>query len=117
VAPVLLAVGALVVMAARVRVRIDASGLTADPGRWHRPSVHIALEDIDQVTALDVRPLRWGGWGYRGSLRLFRRAAWIVRAGPGLRLDLRDGRRFVVTVDEALAGAAALGARLLPHPT
>ena len=115
VSPVLLLVGIVVRLAARVRVTIDGSGLTADPDRWSRPRVHIPLDDIDAVTSMHVSPWRWGGWGYRGSLRAFRRAAWVVRAGPGIRLDLRDGRRFVVTVDGAPDGAAVLGAMLTPR--
>ena len=47
-----------------------------------------SLEDIVQVTVLDVRPLQWGGWGYRGSVRLFHQAAWVLHRGPGIRLDL-----------------------------
>lgn len=116
VAPVLLVTGLVVVLASRVRVTVDASGVTVDPGRWSWPHVHVPLADIDAVTSLHVNPWRWGGWGYRWSLVVFRRAAWVVRAGPGLRLDLRDGRRFVVTVDDAPAGAAALGA-LLTSPS
>lgn len=115
VAPVLLFAGLVVALAARVRVTIDDTGLTADAGRWSWPSVHIPIDDIDAVTSLHVNPWRWGGWGYRGSLRVLRRAAWVVRAGPGLRLDLRDGRRFVVTVDDAPTAAAALGGRLTPR--
>ena len=115
VAPVLLLAGLVVRMAARVRVTIDDSGLTADASRWSWPRVQIPLDDIDAVTSMHVNPWRWGGWGYRGSLRVLRRAAWVVRAGPGLRLDLRDGRRFVVTVDDAPTAAAALGRRLTPR--
>jgi hypothetical protein len=32
----------------------------------------------------------------------------IVRAGEGIRIDLNDGRIFIVTVDDATTGAAVL---------
>lgn len=47
-------------------------------------------------------------FGYRGSLALFGAAAVILRPGPALRLTLRDGKTFLVTVDYAATGAALL---------
>jgi hypothetical protein len=41
-----------------------------------------------------------GGWGYRGSLRLIRRAALVTRRGDALELELSGRRHFIVTVDE-----------------
>ena len=52
--------------------------------------------------------LRMGGFGYRGSLRMFRRAALITRPGEALVVELVGGRRFSVTVDDAASFAAAL---------
>ena len=93
----------------RVTVGTDGVRTSAAPG-W--PTVTIPLDRIASAEAIDVRPMRWGGWGYRGSLRVFRRAAWVVRAGPGLKLDLRDGKVFVVTVDGADDAAAVVTALL-----
>ena len=45
---------------------------------------------------------RWAG------LALFGAAAVVVRRGPALRLALRDGKTFLVTVDDAATGAALL---------
>lgn len=75
-------------------LRVRYSG----PLRW--PSTKIRLSDVAKVEAIDIAPMRYGGWGYRGSLRLFRRAAVNLRRGPGLRFELSDGRVFVVTVDQ-----------------
>ena len=108
----MLAVVAAFALFVEVRVIVDDDGLHVRTGPLAWPSVTIPIEEIEAATAIDVRPWRWGGWGYRGSLRLFSRAAWVVRAGPGVRLDLTRGRRFVVTVDDADAGAAAISARL-----
>jgi hypothetical protein len=85
-----------------------ADGLRIGYGPIHLPRTHVPLDRMAVATAIDVRPMRWGGWGYRGSLRWFRQAAVVVRGGPGIRVDLRDGRVFVVTVTDAATGAAAL---------
>jgi hypothetical protein len=47
-------------------------------------------------------------FGYRGSLLAFGAAAVILRRGPALKLTLRDGKTFLVTVDDAATGAALL---------
>ncbi|HUX04900.1 MAG TPA: hypothetical protein VMV53_08380 [Acidimicrobiales bacterium] len=52
--------------------------------------------------------VRMGGFGYRGSLKVLRRAALITRRGDALAVELTGDRRFVVTVDEAQAFATAL---------
>jgi hypothetical protein len=103
----LLLVGSALGLMERVEVRVDGDGLEART-RWGFPRVRFPLAEIEQATAIDVRPSRWGGWGYRGSVSLFRRAAWVLHGGPGIRLDLAKGRVFVVAVDDAEAGAAAL---------
>jgi hypothetical protein len=78
--------------------------------------ISIPRERIASASAIEVNPLEWGGWGYRGSLRFMKRGAWVVRRGPGLRLDLVDGAVFVVTIDDA-ATAASLVNGLLPTST
>jgi hypothetical protein len=96
------------VQVARDALRVRFSG----PLRW--PTVRIPLTDVTHAEVIEVVPWRRGGWGYRGSLRLFRRAAVVLRRGPGLQLRLTGGRSFVVTVDDAGAALAALTA--LPRP-
>jgi hypothetical protein len=49
-----------------------------------------------------------GGWGYRGSLKLFRRAALATRRGEALEIQLIGKRRFIVTVDNPEDYVAAL---------
>lgn len=68
----------------------------------------VPLRDIVRAEAIDVSPMEWGGWGYRGSQWLLGRAAIVMRAGPGLRLDLRSGRVLAVTVDDAGTAAGLL---------
>jgi hypothetical protein len=53
--------------------------------------------------------LQMGGWGYRGSLKLIRRAALATRRGDALDVDLSGKRRFIVTVENPASFVAALG--------
>jgi hypothetical protein len=55
--------------------------------------------DIESASAENLTLMQMGGWGYRGSLRLFHRAALVTRRGEALALTLRGNRRFVITVD------------------
>jgi hypothetical protein len=103
--------GGALLLLERVEVRVDDHGVQVR-NRYGWPRVHFPLEEIEAATALDVRPSRVGGWGYRGSVTLFHRAAWVLHGGPGIRLELTGARVFVVVVDDAEAGAAALRARL-----
>lgn len=105
---VLLGTGLALVVVASVRVTVGAHGVRVHPGMVRWPSVVFPLNSIGMASAIDVGALEWGGWGYRGSIRVFRRAAWVVRQGEGLRLDLTDGCVFAVTVDDAETAAAVL---------
>jgi hypothetical protein len=112
----LLAVALSLVAFVSVNVEVGHDGLRASSGTLPWPRVHVALADIDRVEAFDLRPMSWGGWGYRGSVRLFRRAAWVVRRGPALKLTLRNGRVFAVTVDGAGEAAVVLTRLLSSTP-
>jgi len=94
---------------------IGAKGVRVS-GPFGLPYMTLPLDRIVRAEALDVHPMSWGGWGYRGSLRFMHRAAWIVRSGPGIRLDLRDDRTFVVTVDGAEEAAAVVNGLLTSTP-
>jgi len=97
---------------AKVRVVVDARGLRVTLGYTGWLRRRLALERVVAARAFSLEPLQHGGWGYRGSLRLFKRAALVVRGGPALGLELRDGSHLVITVDDAEAGARAINALL-----
>lgn len=61
----------------------------------------LPLSSITQVDDVDVQWWRWGGVGYRGSRKLFKRAAIVLRSGPAVRFHLDDGSQLTVTVDRA----------------
>jgi hypothetical protein len=107
-AVVVLVVAVIVGMFVELHTEVTADAVTIRSGPLGWPRQRIALEDIDGVDVTDLSPLRWGGWGYRGSLRFGGRAAWVARKGPALELALTGGRRLLVTVDHAEDGAAVL---------
>ena len=94
----------------RIRVTADRSGLQVGYGFLGWPGTSVPLRRIATARAIDVRPTEWGGWGYRGNLTLMKRAAVVLRAGPGIRLDLHDGKVFVVTIDDPDIPARLLNA-------
>ena len=101
----------------RIRVTADRSGLQVRYGFLGWPGTSVPLGRIATAQAIDVRPSEWGGWGYRGNLTLMNRAAVVLRAGPGLRLDLNDGKVFVVTIDDPDIPARLLNAEASRLPT
>ncbi len=97
---VMLGISILMSFFGRIRVTADQSGLVVRYGFLGWPRRSIPIRRIASVRAVDIRPTEWGGWGYRGSLAIMRRAAVVLRAGPGIRLDLRGGKVFAVTIDD-----------------
>jgi hypothetical protein len=57
-------------------------------------------EKLVAAFARNFSMMEMGGWGYRGSVRLIRRAALVTRRGEALEVQLEGKRRFIVTVDE-----------------
>lgn len=99
------AIGLVCLLFTSIRVTIDRSGLRIAYGLFGWPVQRVPLAQIRQASTLQVHPMEWGGWGYRGSLRVMRRAAVVLRAGEGMRLELAGERTLVITVDGAQQGA------------
>ena len=112
-AVVAVVVSVVVVQFRRITVTVDNTHLRTAfgwPG-WVR--VRIPLSDIERLEYVpDLRPVRYGGWGYRGSLRLLKKAAVILRRGPGVIFALTGDRRYIVTVDDAETLAEVVQSRL-----
>jgi hypothetical protein len=101
----LLAAGVLMLGFTAVRVTVAARGVTVGYGPLGLRLTRIPLRRITSAAAVE----RTGfSFGYRGGLLVFGAAAVAVRRGPALRLTLRDGKTFLVTVDDAATGAALL---------
>ena len=78
------------------------------------PVFRVPAADIERVEVTTVDPMaEFGGWGLRlglarnGSRRAF---GIILRRGEAIDVLRRDGRRLVVTVDDAATGASVLAA-------
>lgn len=97
-----------------LRVRIDRTGVCITYGRLGIVRQRVALADIAHAETLLLKPMAHGGWGYRGSLLLMKRAAVVVRAGSALRLALKSGRQLTITVDDPTEGAALLNGLIEP---
>ena len=104
-------VAVAVALVGTVHVTVGEGGVraAAAPG-W--PAVSFPLSRIEAARAIDLQPMRWGGWGYRGSVRVAGRAAWVLRAGEALELRLAGGKMFAVTVDGATEAAAVVNGLL-----
>lgn len=100
-------VGVALLPTAALRVAVHDEGIVVHSVvGWPRTS--FATDAVDRAEVIQVDPMRWGGWGFRGSLRHLGQGAWVLRSGEGVRLHLRDGSTFTVTVDDAPGAVAAL---------
>jgi hypothetical protein len=102
---VLALAGVLTLCFTSARVTVATRGVSVGYGALGLRLTRIPLSRIESAVAVELRSF---SFGYRGSLLLFGSAAVILRRGPALRLTLRDGKTFVVTVDDAATGAALL---------
>ena len=94
-----------------VTVHVDESGVAVRIGPFGWPTQHIAADEISGASAVAVKPMSYGGWGYRVRSGV---RAIIIRSGPAIRVDRPDAPALLVTVDDAPAGAAAI-ASLVQH--
>ncbi|MDG4824955.1 DUF1648 domain-containing protein [Asanoa sp. WMMD1127] len=94
---------------AETRITVDSRGLRLTAGIVHVPITRIPLTEIVEAHAAHIDPMAWGGWGYRVAPG---RSALVLRAGPGLVVHRRDGRKFAVTVDDPETPARLLNAML-----
>lgn len=113
-AGLLLTVALVFVPFTAVWVTAGPAGVRVAYGPFLWPVSRVRMDLISSASSVEVRPAQWGGWGYRGSLKLFGKAAVVLRAGEGLRLDLRNGRVFLVTVDGAGGAAGVINEQLVP---
>jgi hypothetical protein len=100
--------GALVMAMARVKVTVDARGLTVGSAVLPAPRYRLPLEQIAAASTRPVNALRdFGGWGYRVRKDA---SGIIMRSGDALAVRKASGSTFVVTVDDAATAAATLNA-------
>ena len=90
---------------ARLRVSVDRRGLRVVSSLLRLPIKQIALDQVASARAETIRPLEWGGWGYR---ILPGRSAVVLTSGPGIVVERRNGTLFAVTVPDPELPAALL---------
>lgn len=113
--PLLTAPAVIVVLLGRIRVTADARGLSVSTGlvALPFPVLRVPLAQIATARAETIHPAAWGGWGLR---MMPGRSGIILRGGPGLVLDLHDGRQFAVTLDDPEVAAGLLTALVRRSP-
>ncbi len=98
----------LAVLFSKIRVRVSDRGLEVHLAATIAVK-RIPLEEIASVSAIDLEPREWAGWGYRvvpnGS-------AVVLRKGPAIEVIRVGGRKFAVTIDNSEVGAAVLAGHL-----
>lgn len=103
-----LAIGVLAVLVCasfiRLRVSIDWRGLRV-VSLFGIPLKRIALDQVSAVEAAEIRPMDWGGWGYR---IMPGRSAVVLRSGPGLVVTTTSDKLFAITLDDPERPAALL---------
>jgi hypothetical protein len=103
----MVAIAIVMVAFSSVRVHADERGVTLEMGPLGWPRSSIPMEEITGAAAFDVKPMAYGGWGYRVRSGI---RAFIVRSGPAIRIERSNGPDTLVTVDDAPVGAASIGA-------
>lgn len=104
VLPLLLLPLLAVAASARFSVVIGPTGVRVR-GVMGWPRTHVPLDVVSGASVEDVRPMAYGGWGWR--LRQGRTAV-ITSAGPGLVVTRSDGMALVVTLDDAEEAAGVV---------
>ncbi|MEW2403710.1 DUF1648 domain-containing protein [Streptomyces sp. NPDC046862] len=103
--PLAAGVGLAAVVLGVLRVTVDIRGLTVASLLVPAVRRRVKLEQVESAVRRDIRPLEYGGWGYRVRPRS---TAVVLHGGQALVLRLVGGREFAVTVDDADTAAALL---------
>jgi hypothetical protein len=99
------AVAVALLLCVHVGVVIGPTGISTSVGVFGWPRRRIAYDEVNVARAVNVVPLQYGGWGWRFRMQT---TAVVIRRGDALDLELRSGRRFVVTVDGAEQAAGVV---------
>lgn len=111
VAAIGVGIGVMGWLLSSLEARVDPQRFVVAFGPFGWPRRVIRVSDLREASAIVVEPREWGGWGYRW-IPWAKASAAVIRKGPGIELVLTDGRRFAVTVDDAVNGAKATSAAI-----
>jgi hypothetical protein len=90
---------------ARLRVSVDRRGLRVVSSLFRLPIKQVALTEVASARSESIRPLEWGGWGYR---IMPGRSAVVLTSGPAIVVERHNGTLFAVTVPQPDLPAALL---------
>ncbi|WP_103351776.1 hypothetical protein [Amycolatopsis sp. CA-128772] len=107
---------ALTALTYRVKVTVDAKGVTIRLGLLGLPWRHIAPADVHEATARELATFGDGGLGLRFN-PVTGTTAYKVRGGPALALALENGRTVLVSVADPETGAGLVNDLLAQRVT
>jgi hypothetical protein len=90
---------------ARLRVSVDRRGLRVVSSIFRLPIKQVAITEVASARSESIRPLEWGGWGYR---IMPGRSAVVLTSGPAIVVERHNGTLFAVTVPQPDLPAALL---------
>lgn len=92
-----------------IRVSISGDRFRVSSAVLGFPMRTIKIDEIESATSEKIVPMMWGGWGWRiipgGS-------AIVMKEHEGLVFELKNKKRFAVTIPESLQAADLLNARI-----
>jgi hypothetical protein len=83
---------------AQVGVVINAYNVRVRHGLLPVALLNLPMRTVRDIRAIDVTQAVWRRWGWTWVPG--RSRSIVVRSGPALLIELRSGRRFVVSVDD-----------------
>lgn len=104
-AVVLLVLAVPMLAFARLRISVDWRGLKVVTWILGIPLKTIPLSAIESVRTDALEAVQWGGWGYRFMPG---RSAIILRTGPGVVVNLTNGKQFALSLNSPETPAALL---------
>jgi hypothetical protein len=107
-----LLLASIVLWASVYQYRVTDDGVTIGFGPVGLVRRQVPVSEIEGARVVDLRPSRWGGWGYRTTGNDW---AVVLRNGPGCRIDLAGKRSLSLTSDEAEALAGHVNAAVARH--
>jgi uncharacterized membrane protein len=103
--PIALVLVVVFIEFARVTVTITAQEVDIALGPLKWPRRRVPIKEIVRADAVRVRPLQYGGTGYRLAGKAI---GYIIRGGEGIDIETAGRRHYVVTIDGADEAAAAI---------
>lgn len=110
-AVILLVLAVPMLAIARLRISVDGRGLKVVTWILGISLKTIPLASVESVHTETLKPMQWGGWGYRVMPG---RSAIILRTGPGIVVETTAGKQFALSLKSPETPAALLSTLSAP---